>query len=42
MRVRVEKCVECGRCVSYCPVGAIQLFQDEQNLRYKSLNLLFY
>jgi ferredoxin len=35
MRIDIEKCVGCGRCVSYCPVGAIQLFQDERNPKKK-------
>jgi NAD-dependent dihydropyrimidine dehydrogenase PreA subunit len=35
MRIDSDKCVGCGQCVNYCPVGAIQLFQDEQNLKKK-------
>ncbi len=33
MRIDIEKCTGCGRCVSYCPAGAIQIF--EQNPRKK-------
>ncbi len=35
MRIDIAKCVGCGRCVSYCPAGAIQIFRDEQNPKRK-------
>lgn len=35
MRIEQEKCVGCGKCVSYCPMGAIQLFGDEKDAKKK-------
>ncbi len=29
MRIDSEKCVGCGRCVSYCPVGTIHVVERE-------------
>jgi Pyruvate/2-oxoacid:ferredoxin oxidoreductase delta subunit len=39
MRINQEKCVGCRQCVAYCPVGAIQLFQDDQNPKKKKLRI---
>jgi NAD-dependent dihydropyrimidine dehydrogenase PreA subunit len=39
MRINQDKCVGCERCVSYCPVGAIHLFQDEQNPKKKKAKI---
>jgi len=36
MRIDPEKCVGCKQCVSYCPVGAIQLFDNEENKKKKA------
>jgi NAD-dependent dihydropyrimidine dehydrogenase PreA subunit len=39
MRINKDKCEGCERCVSYCPVGAIQLFQDEQSPKKKKAKI---
>ena len=28
MKIDCEKCVKCGSCVKYCPLGAIKLDED--------------
>jgi len=39
MRIEEGKCVGCGLCISYCPVGAIQLNEDKKNNRKKKANI---
>lgn len=29
--VRIDKCIDCGKCVSICPTGALSLIKKTKN-----------
>jgi len=39
MRINQEKCIGCQLCGDYCPVGAIQYFQDGENPKTKKARI---